>query len=83
MTEHKLWAGWKVALLWLGIAVVGLFVIGVVVAASGEKDPHAAGERIGRTWGVAVFLAPIVAYIIQKMRLDHANRPGARKPPTA
>ena len=87
MKEHKLWAAWKVALLWLGFAFVVLFAIGFAVAGSGAKDPEAAGEKIGRTWGIVVVLAPIAAYIIQKMRIDHANRPAARrdrdKPPTA
>ncbi len=87
----KLWAGWKVALLWFGVSFVSLIVIGMIIGGLGAKDPEKAGEELGRKFGIVVVLAPVAAYIIQKARIDHANRPAARRaqrdqeppPPTA
>ncbi len=88
----QLWAGWKVALLWLGIGLGVLGVVaGVVGAMTTTGDPEAVGEEIGTMFAVPTVAAPIIAYIVQKMRIDHANRPAARRaqrereqqPPTA
>ncbi len=73
----KLWAAWKVALLWLGVALVAMFGGGFLAGWS---------EELGRKYGAVLIIAPGVAYVLQKMRLDHASRPGARRdqqPPTA
>jgi len=76
----KPWAGWFVAIL----ALVAAFVIVMILAGvTGGSNPEKAGEAAGRKFGWIVLLLPLVAYIIQKVRLDSwkaANEdPKARK----
>ena len=73
----RLWPAWKVTLL------VFLGAMGILLAIAGatsgdDEDPRKAGERIGKKYGAIVILAPVAAYIIQKTRIDSANR-DARK----
>ena len=66
----KPWAGWFVAIL----AVVAAFVIVMILAAvlgSPDGDPEKAGEQVGRRFGWILLLLPLVAYIVQKVRIDN------------
>jgi hypothetical protein len=68
---------WKVSLLSFLFTFLVLLVISGVYAATSGKDPNKAGEEMGEKLAIFVILAPLVGYIVQKTRLDSANK----KPP--
>ncbi len=78
--DKPLWPGWKAALVTFGFLMLVMMVVaGVYAAGSATSDPQAAGEKIGRDFGPVIFLAPIVAYIVQKVRIDSARAKAKRK----
>ena len=72
-----LWPAWKAALVW-GIAVFVLFAVGAAVFADGYRgDAFEQGQQFGQKYALIVVLTPVIAYIVQKTRIDSDRR---RKP---
>ena len=72
--NKPLMSAWKTALL----ALLGAFAVLLVISFSLGQDPNLtpreSGRKFGRQFGGFVIFAPIVAYIVQKSRIDSANR---------
>jgi hypothetical protein len=68
--DKQLQPAWKVALKTLLAVMVPLMVIAGVMGASHDGNP----ENMGQKAAPLVLLAPIVAYIIQKTRIDSSPR---------
>lgn len=77
--DNPLWPAWKVTLLSV------LLCFGVIMAIAGlggdGESPERAGERAGQKYAWLLFTAPVVAYIVQKTRVDSWNRANPTRGP--
>ncbi len=71
----QLWPAWKVSLLTFFLAVGVIAALGAATMSDGV-DPEKAGERAGAKYAWIAILGPVVAYIVQKVRIDNGGTRG-------
>lgn len=64
----KLWPAWLVALVWFGAVLIGVGIFGA--AFSDNSSSYEAGQELGRKYGLLFLAVPVIAYIVQKVRID-------------
>ena len=68
--DQQLKPAWKVALQTLLVVMIPVMVIGGVMGGMHDGDPG----KLGQKAAPFALIAPVIAYIIQKTRIDSAKR---------